>query len=490
MLLVLLESFVFSIAIHGIDQDLQQKYNLAIDENKGTFTCFDNSKVIPLSKLNDNYRDCDDGSDEPETQEGNLPNFYCQNDGYIPYYISRWSVNDGLCDCCDGSDELHNPHANCSNTCSSLEAERQKLLKELTDSYNRGIKESNKLKAKGESQESSHLKQKESIQSKISLLRSQIQQLETLKKEQVPQTPPPAPTSDNSDSPDEDDEEEPHNEDYSSDEENAYSEEGSEQTEVTEDESEQTETKSEKVTDEEENENKNESEEATEEESEQTETNDEEATEEVTEEPNEQNNEKPKESEVTTTAPNTKSFSFRDFLIKLWQITFFIDSADVPTPENELTRQYDKQISALRSRLQDLEREERDLNDKGKVYEKGVSPQFYTLYDKEFTNGNVKMRFMNYIEQDHTKLGNFHSYENGTMKYENGQYCWQTGRGRKSDVVLMCWSENKLLSTVEMSQCEYRVIFATPAACNEQSTKSLYNMTVDKLMELKEIIGF
>lgn len=74
------------------------------------FKCLKSKQTIPYSQLNDDYCDCDDGSDEPST--GACPNsiFYC--DFQYPKkslqlnMIPSGKINDGICDCCDGSDEF------------------------------------------------------------------------------------------------------------------------------------------------------------------------------------------------------------------------------------------------------------------------------------------------------------------------------------------------------------------------------------------------
>lgn len=91
------------------------------------FTC-DNGRVIRDSAVNDDYCDCQDGSDEPLTNACENGSFICKNLGAKPVTLPSSRVGDGICDCCDGSDE---PAAiGCSNTC---EEEVLKYLKEYRD---------------------------------------------------------------------------------------------------------------------------------------------------------------------------------------------------------------------------------------------------------------------------------------------------------------------------------------------------------------------
>ena len=103
-----------------------------------TFACISHPAVrIPTSRVNDDYCDCPDGSDEPGTSAcahlaaslphagapfiddgvekkkkgadaAVLPGFYCENGGHRPAFVPFTHVNDGICDyelCCDGSEE-------------------------------------------------------------------------------------------------------------------------------------------------------------------------------------------------------------------------------------------------------------------------------------------------------------------------------------------------------------------------------------------------
>lgn len=98
-----------SAAIRGLNPELSSYYSGA----QGIFTCIDGSRKIDFSRVNDNYCDCVDGSDEPGTSACYDGRFYCSNKGHEPQLLAAAFVDDGICDCCDGSDEAHG----CANTC-------------------------------------------------------------------------------------------------------------------------------------------------------------------------------------------------------------------------------------------------------------------------------------------------------------------------------------------------------------------------------------
>uniref|UniRef100_A0A4W5K9B5 Glucosidase 2 subunit beta n=1 Tax=Hucho hucho TaxID=62062 RepID=A0A4W5K9B5_9TELE len=113
----------------GVPLSSEQFY----EENK-PFTCLDGSSTIPFDRINDDYCDCRDGSDEPGTAACPNGSFHCTNAGFRPAFIPSSRINDGICDCCDTTDE-YNSGATCQNTCREMgrkERESLQIMAEIT----------------------------------------------------------------------------------------------------------------------------------------------------------------------------------------------------------------------------------------------------------------------------------------------------------------------------------------------------------------------
>ncbi|KAJ7518369.1 hypothetical protein O6H91_21G065900 [Diphasiastrum complanatum] len=119
--------------LKGIDPKDLQYYESSI------IWCRDKSKSFPRERLNDNFCDCRDGTDEPGTSACPESKFYCSNIGHRPETLFSSRVNDGICDCCDGSDE-YDGKIKCSNTCwEAGKKSREKLEKKLA-TFKEGLK--------------------------------------------------------------------------------------------------------------------------------------------------------------------------------------------------------------------------------------------------------------------------------------------------------------------------------------------------------------
>ena len=79
------------------------------------FECDGGGLTIPDLYVEDDYCDCEDGTDERTTGACNNQPFTCPCTPHRPTKVFASRVNDGVCDCCDGSDEFHSK--SCPNTC-------------------------------------------------------------------------------------------------------------------------------------------------------------------------------------------------------------------------------------------------------------------------------------------------------------------------------------------------------------------------------------
>ncbi|GLI63943.1 hypothetical protein VaNZ11_007084 [Volvox africanus] len=110
-------------SLRGVNPDLASHYS----GHGGTFTCISGiPKTIPFARVNDDYCDCSDGSDEPGTSACHNGRFYCRNLGHEPRLLASAFVDDGVCDCCDGADEAK---GKCQNTCLQAAAVRKEALR-------------------------------------------------------------------------------------------------------------------------------------------------------------------------------------------------------------------------------------------------------------------------------------------------------------------------------------------------------------------------
>ncbi|KAL0099944.1 hypothetical protein PUN28_019993 [Cardiocondyla obscurior] len=139
------------------------------------FECLDGSRLIPFTRVNDDYCDCGDGSDEPGTAACANGVFYCDNIGHKPQYIPSSRVNDGVCDCCDTSDE-YSSRVGCVNNCNELGREARLEQQKAEQLARDGNKLRLELVARGKNIRTEH-------QSRLAKLRTDYVEAEMIKKE-------------------------------------------------------------------------------------------------------------------------------------------------------------------------------------------------------------------------------------------------------------------------------------------------------------------
>uniref|UniRef100_M4BTF6 Glucosidase II beta subunit N-terminal domain-containing protein n=1 Tax=Hyaloperonospora arabidopsidis (strain Emoy2) TaxID=559515 RepID=M4BTF6_HYAAE len=109
-------------AILGLDE--RHSDTIGANAMKTDAMCVDS---LPYDRVNDDYSDCIDGSDEPNTSA-------CS---YVLLSSEKAPANDGVCDCCDGSDENEGV---CGDTCQKEWQMRLKTLDERMEAVQKGYK--------------------------------------------------------------------------------------------------------------------------------------------------------------------------------------------------------------------------------------------------------------------------------------------------------------------------------------------------------------
>ena len=354
----------------GALPDTWANYRKLINEDENTFQCFDHSKIIKLSQINDGVVDCLDGSDESGTGAYPIGYFYCKNDGSIPKTIPKAMVGNGICDCCDGSDEFYNTSSNCSNICKSVEKKRMELISNISTVYSQGIEFHKKLIEKGENLISQGaVKQKQLIDEMNELLteRDQIQ----------PVSP------------------------------------GGEELAIS---------------------------------------------------------------------------LFKRFFIWLWKFTFHVP---IVIDEEFSQKKYRyplfnedslKKIDEINEKIVDLDKKLQKLKELDQIKDK-VKPEFLKLYRKTYQNSEFEMMFMVELMYNWVTIGVFKEFKNNSMIYDNGYLCNKTHL-TSAVLNLRCWNETKLLEVRQKTECEFYGTFVSPAACDNESVKSLKNLSLEELEDL------
>ncbi|KAH9252272.1 hypothetical protein BASA81_009874 [Batrachochytrium salamandrivorans] len=109
--------------------------------NDFQFQC-QSGRLLPLSKVNDNFCDC--GDDEPNTSACVEGVFFCHASTTI---VSSSKVGDGVKDCCDCSDETYMGGGECMNTCAEEQAIRDQVTNRRNEMINDGWLEAQALMA-------------------------------------------------------------------------------------------------------------------------------------------------------------------------------------------------------------------------------------------------------------------------------------------------------------------------------------------------------
>ncbi|EFA79600.1 protein kinase C substrate 80K-H like protein [Heterostelium album PN500] len=475
-----------------------------------SFNCFSSGKKIPIEQVNDDYCDCEDGSDEPGTAACSNGHFYCVNKGYRAESINSPLVNDGVCDCCDGSDE-YEKKINCPNTCVEKGSVMRKEREEKIERYRQGLKKKAEMVEEAKTLISEKKSELERLKKEVEPLKEKIKEYEVkkellekqrederkrledereaakkLEEANKPEQQQPTPTETEGDGEDKKEEEEE-----------------VEEKRLEEVNSELLESikkgivillSNENVDEEEEDEGKenndNKESEIKAEEEEEEEDDGPQARRKKDRNRNRNRNsfgrrrkpeftKPPSPSPSSSSTPSLSSTLF-DYLPESVQNSLKFISNYLPKQllgGGEDMSDIDGTLATTRHDLREKE-EQIEKIEKLFTYDHGTDNVYLPLYGKCF---DVKTREYTYTvcpydraSQGGTSLGKWEEWQSNysIMSFQNGLQCWG-GPKRSLTVSVECGSDNNASDVNEPSKCEYTMKFQTPAACDEEHLKVL-----------------
>jgi len=382
-----------------------------------TFECKDGSKTdLPLSKVNDDYCDCADGSDEPGTSACENGLFFCPNRGHLGLTLFSSRVNDGICDCCDGSDE-YDGKVKCPDTCYALGEDTRNAKRQEIEAFKKGleIRRDYEAEAKSVREEKKQkieelnaaLAQKQQnekdLQAQVDALEAKAKAAEELLAQYKPKETLPGQEQAEDQSAEEDDEEGLDDDD-----------------------------------DEEEEDDDGEEDEA----------------------------EAAEKKEVQEEA--------KVLLERTDDVKEALEQAEKDIADLKELRD---RLRSVRREVEDTATEISNLEDyfkldMGEDAFHGIRDKTFELKTNEYT---YKLTPFKEVKQQHTRLGEWGSWlnsEHTKMEYTGGERCWN-GPDRKTIVDLTCSDTNTVLSVQEPNKCEYLMEFTTPAACSPERLAQL-----------------
>jgi len=188
-------------------------------------------------------------------------------------------------------------------------------------------------------------------------------------------------------------------------------------------------------------------------------------------------------------APQEDSFSssIRRWFVGRWQRIFLIANEDNPyLKEPILTKEHSAQIEKLRGEIRDLER---DLKEAQKGDDKNLPPEMLALVGESFANDEYTVKPFDEVRRESASCGRFRELKDDVAHFRDGEHCWQTRKGRTTEMRLVCGDKNGFVSAVEARTCEHSIVFTTPAMCADADVAAFANKTVAELRRMKAEIG-
>ena len=146
---------------------------------KAVFICNSDARAISAAFFNDDFCDCADGSDEPQSSacSGHIMSsrFQCTNKGYEEQLVFFSRVGDSICDCCDGSDEAVGV---CENTCAARAQQEKEAFVRRAAGWRKGLETRNQRLIQSQNLVTERTKKLASNRKRVASLESSLPTLE------------------------------------------------------------------------------------------------------------------------------------------------------------------------------------------------------------------------------------------------------------------------------------------------------------------------
>uniref|UniRef100_A0A7S2T3J0 Glucosidase 2 subunit beta n=1 Tax=Chloropicon primus TaxID=1764295 RepID=A0A7S2T3J0_9CHLO len=466
--------------LRGVSPSTRKAYEAALRGGEGSspsFACFDGSKVLAPGALNDNYCDCEDGSDEPGTSACANGSFYCQNLHHKPKTLSSMFVDDGVCDCCDGSDERG---GGCENTCAEEGSELRKELQKEIRAMEQGLKEKTAMMSRTTVDKEETAKKVALVEKKINATSILVEKLETkikvlnealLEEEEKKRAQEKEGELIGEEGEDYDEEEE---EDKEYEEEEEYEED--EETETDEDVGRKIASRWTRDPDAAQKDGSGGEDRASEPETEGSEPKKPESWDEEEDGPWEapaKANDAEDDFDYDTFQKETETIESDSGKGDNSFLSIFKKGVDIVKSVFEKS-EFDKVQSELNKQTDELKKMKAELKKMKDLIQLdfGENNKFLNFYGQCFKKVIEKYTYevcpFGTAKQDHTSLGTYQglSEDQKTFVFSNGAKCWN-GPHRSIRVNLLCGTKNEITKVGEPSVCEYSADFTTPVACEE-----------------------
>lgn len=179
---------------------------------------------------------------------------------------------------------------------------------------------------------------------------------------------------------------------------------------------------------------------------------------------------------------NKKNPPFINFLYKLHQLTFHPIKSNLVF-SRIFKRAFVTDMINMRHILLDPYIVNKEMIEAAIATDNESLAQMGEIFNKD----DYWIEFMGDITLDEIPVASYKRRVNDALIYE-GEKCVNSDKNVTFKLRLICYSGNKLLNVVQLNECEYDGLLATPLTCTEQKVKRLKEFDYKELKKLYRLL--